>query len=117
MKGVVAAKHQRITPRFSPKGTAIRSHSDPPILFAYRQRRRMQQRRSGFDVCDDDALKQMSVIELKEMLHKRNIDSTGIFDPSVLLRLIRGEDPYPQLQCSFPASYMRLFDVELLFPS
>lgn len=68
-------------------------------------------------MCDDDTLKQMSVIELKEILHKRNIDSTGMFDPSVLIRLIQGEDPYPQLQCSFPESYMRLFDVELLFSS
>lgn len=61
-----------------------------------------------FDVHE---LKKMSVIELKDILHKKNIDSTGIFDPSILIRLIQGGEEQVQFESSFPESYMRLFEV------
>ena len=57
-------------------------------------------------------LKKLSVIELKDILHKKNIDSTGIFDPSVLIRLILGGEEQAHFEPTFPESYMRLFEVE-----
>lgn len=44
----------------------------------------------GTAALDVRELRKLSVIELKDILHKMNIDSTGIFDPSILIRLILG---------------------------
>lgn len=65
----------------------------------------------GTAALDVRELRKLSVIELKDILHKKNIDSTEIFDPSILIRLILGGEEQVQFEPTFPDSYMQLFEV------
>ena len=43
-----------------------------------------------------DQLRSLSVIELKDILHKKQIDSVGIFDSATLIDLILGKQDNQQ---------------------
>lgn len=61
-----------------------------------------------------EQLQSLSAVELKEILHKKHIDSVGIFDSAILINLILGNHETQQSQPSLPQSYLKLFDVSTL---
>ena len=58
-----------------------------------------------------DQLRSLSVIELKDILHKKQIDSVGIFDSATLIDLILGKQDNQQYKPNLPQSYLQLFEV------
>ena len=62
-----------------------------------------------------EGLQSLSVTELKEILHKKQIDSVGIFDSSILIQLILGKYNNQQYTPTLPHSYTQLFEVHMFF--
>lgn len=62
-----------------------------------------------------DQLRSLSIIELKEILHKKQIDSVGIFDSATLIDLILGKQDNQDYKPKLPQSYLQLFEVFAYF--
>lgn len=58
-------------------------------------------------------LERLSVIELKELLHKRKIECVGIFEPQILIDLLMGNKQEYDPKATLPPSYLHLFDVSI----
>lgn len=58
-----------------------------------------------------EELQSLSVSELKDILHKKQIDSVGIFDSDILIKLILGTYDNQIYTPSLPYSYTQLFEV------
>ena len=56
-------------------------------------------------------LQSLSAIELKEILHKKQIDCAGIFDRDTLIEMVLGNHTNRVFYPSLPYSYTQLFEV------
>ena len=64
---------------------------------------------------DEKFLRSLSIIELKEMLHKKQIDNVGIYDQESLIALLLGKNEQQEVEIKLPESYMKLFQVWVCF--
>lgn len=60
---------------------------------------------------DYHAFSSLSTVDLKEILHKRQIDSTGIYDREALIQLAMGKTQHVNHEIQIPQSYIELFEV------
>ena len=58
-------------------------------------------------------LQSLSVTELKEILHKRQIDCAGIFNRDTLIEMVLGNHTSRVLYPPLPYSYTQLFEVSI----
>ena len=58
-------------------------------------------------------LESLSVAEIKEILHKKQIDSVGIFDKETLINLAIGKQITVDFKAQLPLSYLQLFTVDV----
>ena len=60
---------------------------------------------------DYHAFSSLPTVDLKEILHKRQVDSTGIYDREALIQLAMGQTQSTHHETQIPQSYIELFEV------
>ena len=60
---------------------------------------------------DHLSLSSLPTVDIKEMLHKRQIDSVGIYDREALIQLALGKAQEIDFASQIPESYIELFEV------
>ena len=58
-----------------------------------------------------ETLRSLSTIEIKELLHKKQIDRDGVYDKETLINLAHGRKPEPDFSSQLPENYLSLFEV------
>ena len=61
-----------------------------------------------------ETLRSLSTIEIKEILHKKRIDSVGVYDKETLISLALGRKPETDYSSQLPVSYLSLFEVTVV---
>ena len=61
-----------------------------------------------------ETLRSLSTIEIKEILHKKQIDSVGVYDKETLINLALGRKPETDYSSQLPVSYLSLFEVTIV---
>ena len=60
---------------------------------------------------DYQSFSSLSTVDIKEMLHRRQIDSVGIYDREALIQLASGKAQEINYESQIPESYIELFEV------
>lgn len=60
---------------------------------------------------DPPPFSSLSTVDIKEMLHKKQIDSVGIYDREALIQLALGKAQEIDFGSQIPESYIELFEV------